>query len=760
MPLVDLDDPEELCARWSALAAIAHATGYDRAWWADDDGWHYQDGAGNDLRLVELDQDRAVLFGLHREYSRTTGSDLLEGAPDWIAQPPVRERIGRGELGFVYANFSGTWARAAYPGDPWQPVDDGFLAVASWLTSDEETAAELVEWAAEWADYLGSLDDLRTVGLELVRDAGRSGIRYDDLLELFDRLGAGPYSMRRPDARSALAAAARFGGPTAVEQARPSGGSEPRWRARLGLVPSTPPGEPVAPVEPVAEPPVDVVPRVAGEVSEGDDFYASLFADAPAAASYVPDVPDQEDAGPGDTPAEPVWVVDEATREFFPLVFEDDGDPAAAYRSEPVVDQSEPALEDYGGDPLGSQWSRNDEPEAQPEEPASDVVAPHDVAPHDVALDDLAPDEARQDESAEVESDEAAIDAEPEPAPDAEPEPGPGAEPEPEPAAGYEFEPERGEEPAPEPAAGFEFEADFELSADAAEESALGFGAPPAPAGPRPIDRPPPPDDDEGDDDFDLESLANLPPPGAADRRYSRFEREHGLADCPPVPVVAADLDETAARLPEPLEADSGTAEPPESQDAGVAEVEIPEAATPVAAFAQRYIADDLNDDDPVDVPAGPLEAAMRAERERPRPRPEQSAAFEALHEWCRARTRIVPSGFTIQVQVLDPAAPTYRFDLEPPQVDDPAFGADLLAGLLADLWASEAGSAEGGWLFARIDAAGRTLRIDRWYDQIPEWWDDPLVERIDVRGLRRQLSGRAADRQPTYLEKLSTGAR
>jgi hypothetical protein len=43
MPLVDLDDPAELRARWSALAAVAHATGFDRRWYADEDGWYHQD---------------------------------------------------------------------------------------------------------------------------------------------------------------------------------------------------------------------------------------------------------------------------------------------------------------------------------------------------------------------------------------------------------------------------------------------------------------------------------------------------------------------------------------------------------------------------------------------------------------------------------------------------------------------------------------------------------------------------------------------
>jgi hypothetical protein len=150
----------------------------------------------------------------------------------------------------------------------------------------------------------------------------------------------------------------------------------------------------------------------------------------------------------------------------------------------------------------------------------------------------------------------------------------------------------------------------------------------------------------------------------------------------------------------------------------------------------------------------------MRAEVERPRPRPKETAAFRALRDWCRARTKIVPSGFTIQVQVLDPAAPSYRFDLEPPAVDDPQYGDELLTELLGDLWIAESQGEQGGWLFARVDAAGRTLRIDRWYDSVPDWWDNPVESRLDVHGLVRRLNDRGPDWQPSYLEKLYTTAR
>ena len=56
--------------------------------------------------------------------------------------------------------------------------------------------------------------------------------------------------------------------------------------------------------------------------------------------------------------------------------------------------------------------------------------------------------------------------------------------------------------------------------------------------------------------------------------------------------------------------------------------------------------------------------------------------------------------------------------------------------------------------------ALGRTLRIDRWYDQVPDWWDNPVEERLDVDGLVRRLYDRGPEWQPSYLEKLYTSAR
>ncbi|HWD82896.1 MAG TPA: hypothetical protein VG497_28540, partial [Kribbella sp.] len=210
MPLVDLDDPEELRARWTALAAVAHATGFDRRWYADADGYHHQDETASVLRMVRLADGRAVLWGFHTQHSRTAGEDLLAGSPDWIGQPEVRQRQAAGELGFVYGAFNATWARASYPGDPWQPVDDGFAAIGEWITSDEAAADEMIEWVAEWADYLGGLDELRPHGVELIRAASAPGLSPEVLGAFFAHFKIDPRSPLQPDLAAGSAAAEDF----------------------------------------------------------------------------------------------------------------------------------------------------------------------------------------------------------------------------------------------------------------------------------------------------------------------------------------------------------------------------------------------------------------------------------------------------------------------------------------------------------------------------------------------------------------------
>lgn len=1310
MPLVDLDDPEELRARWSALAAVAHATGFDRRWYADENGWYHQDETGSDLRMVRLEGGRAVLFGFHTQHTQTAEADLVAGAPDWIGQPEVKRRIAGGDLGFVYGSFNGTWARASYPGDPWQPLDDGFLPIGEWITSDEEAAREMIEWAAEWADYLGGLDELLPVGVRLIRTAATTGITPESLLELFDRLGIGPHSPQHPDLRAALSAitqfeptsqpstpappatgygeqpagggygeapaAGRYGdtagaasaqpvggfaGPPAVPAAsgygeapgtsgvpsaggyaeqsavrgageygeapaargaggygeapavrggQPAGGygeapavqsgggyagepaagyageppaaeasgygsgsagapagpsgvvagrggeysaeqgaggyagdedsedeesvvvppgispftgqpigddadlvvggsepfapeppftPEPPFRpdspfapdppytpepyapepdpdppyqpedaaARqdaYGVVakkprlfrrrkhdepepaappPSSHPGTPPAPQPPASTPyaapaqpdasapamgrplPSSEPPRVGGPVDDGEDFYASLFADAPAAATYVPDVI-------RDAPAEPDgWSPDDATSEFTAVTddtaFTDDRaavqpqasvsasddtgviDPIPAEDPEPfeALAQPEPtatpetareydraaefeAARDFeraaefeaateferaagfgaAGGPesaaeleaagdfesarefdaareLGAAAELKEatefeataeveavaEPESTPQAPlarverewiggawingvwvedvaaylaaqnaagpaaAAPAEAPPVEAPTPAQPDDEPPTEERfldlteYDQSAEEEppTEERVLDlAEFEQSAEA---PAPGER-----VGGVAEFGESAEEPpteehvlnlaefeqsaqTPGPEERVLGHAEFGQSADEppTEERVLGLGefdgaaGEPAAgewAGEEPVGESPaseqvvavPVEEPAVEEQLvaDQRPFAEMP---AVEQYADAAEREPQLEDEAPTAEIAAvtdqdpedeyyastsspfvteardlppngfsslepidnvdyrfgdetfhddnfhdellgDADWTADQLGEPQGAQVVDqrqiphAAPPAEQ-AAEAEVEVEAPEWPeklvepgellvepdekLVAPDEKLVAPDeklvvpdagggavaipglgvVGGDGPrVEPPPGSIEEAMRAEVERPRPRPKESAALKALREWCRARTKIVPSGFTIQVQVLDPSAPSYRFDLEPPEVDDPQYGPEMLTELLGELWIAESQGEQGGWLFARIDAAGRTLRIDRWYDRVPDWWDNPIEARLDVHGLVRRLNGRGPDWQPTYLEKLYTSAR
>ncbi|MDX6240958.1 MAG: hypothetical protein QOG10_5782 [Kribbellaceae bacterium] len=826
MPLVDLDDPEELRARWSALAAVAHATGFDRRWYADEQGWYHQDETGSDLRMVLLDGERSVLFGFHTQHSRTTGSDLLVGAPGWIGQPEVRQRFAAGRLGFVYGSFGGTWARAAYAGDPWQPLDDGFLPIATWLTSDEEAAEELIEWAAEWADYLGGLDELRPVGIALIRTAATTGISSDSLLDLFGRLGVGPHSPRQPDLRAALIAAEQFGGPNAgqADQAAladvddelddepmetfvvPPGVSpftgqmikeEPApyipparseeygivglnrpvyeapvyeqdydvpGLARLGLIGPDPVGDDdeTGEIELVVEhEQPQGLSRVGGEVEDGADYYASLFADAPAAARYVHDVgPKSEPVAATQQPADDQQANaeqsrqfdDESTREFFP--FDED---TAAQPS--VTKDADPGRRDWvGGAWINGEWvenaaadlpasTTNAEPAGADLHPAapSDQVGPARAAPADALW---GPSALASGLSGRNRADALS---------------GPGdddwSDPEPEALSGAGSpeiaEPPSDDEPRSDDERFVVDDAAQTIGVDPEEPDSFA-----SPAGGLPDDAPTAEIAAVLDVEVGEPGEVQQAEPAAAHSVEADSEEDYyptSRSPFAPTNDPQRQPGEYGAEVGSDLSDVELEGGPQESFRAP--ELVVPPPSTPpIAIPGLGLVASQAPRLEPA---PGSLEEAMRAEQERPRPRPGETPALEALRDWCRARTGIVPSGFTIQVQVLDPAAPSYRFDLEPPEVHDPPEHAtDRLADLLGDLWLAEAGSEQDGWLFARIDAAGRTLRIDRWYDQVPDWWDNPVEPQLDAQGLARRLHGRGVDQQPDYLRKLYTDAR
>ena len=353
---------------------------------------------------------------------------LLAGSPDWIGQPEVRQRMAAGQLGFVYGAFNGTWARASYPGDPWQPVEDGFAPIGQWVTSDEAAADEMIEWVAGWADYLGGLDELRPFGVELIRSVGASGVTAGALQSFFDRFEIDPRSPVQPDLPAGVVAGEDFTRNFAVPESFPdepdtaevsvvedvvigasdgrpgdddeeesfvvppgispftgqpiddppprmtppahdeapaardeeygvtakkqgwlrlrkhddAAGSDADFPSEAGAYPPdvSPQGGPAPgtylpdgmtgtglPMRPAYDSPLpsSEPPRVGGGVHEGDDFYASLFADAPAAAGYQDTpAPDEQD---WETAEQPAWSEQEATSEYNPFADEPPTDP-------------------------------------------------------------------------------------------------------------------------------------------------------------------------------------------------------------------------------------------------------------------------------------------------------------------------------------------------------------------------------------------------------------------------------------------------
>lgn len=651
MPLVDLDDPVELRARWAALAAVAHAAGRDRVWWADDRGLHYEDPRGNDLRLIIIADGRAVLFGHHDEESRTAAegayADLLTGAPDWIGQPEVRHRMATGGLGFVYGHFAGTWARAEYPGDPWQPVDDGFLALGSWLTDDREAEYEIAEQVLSWVPGAQlDIGELRFGAMNLIRAASTSGLDGRVLNDFFALL-RGAETRLRPDGgpvdiRAGLHAAILFGGSTAA-------------RAQAAAQ------QPAAPPQPVQQPQPDHGPPPQPQPQS--------HRQAPQPRSSSPFTGQAPYTGPS-----------------------------------PFV----------GASPFAP----------QPPQPPAEVEEV---------------DEADEDDYAEPDDDETGF---------------------------FElFAPDEDDD-------------DEEIEDEAEDEEAAA-------------------EYDEAsdyEDDFDLEETAEFDPFADEDEEDDRalpvIVDNSGVSADPvqpahPVGSYGPAADPRLWALPDPADDDQPTDVPepaePERPDGGdVGEVVNAADATGAELAVVPDLPDDHDDhddyddydddaddgdeDDEPDEDAEPsyetLEEAMRAEPERPRPRPEPGPAFKNLHDWCRERTKVVPSGFTIHVYVANPQAIGYSFDLEPPEVANSHIPADRIGSLLHALWQEETDPEHGAWMFARIDAAGRTMRVDRWYDSVPSWWEGPIADRpIAGADVGWHLEHRSGDWQPSYAGRTELAA-
>lgn len=1036
MPLVDLDDPGELRSRWAALAAVAHACGRDRIWWADERGLHYEDPRGNDLRLLSLGDGRAVLYGYHAEESRTAVenayADLLSGAPDWIGQPEVRHRMVTGQLGFVFGHFSGTWARAEYPGDPWQPLDDGFSAVGSWLTDDRETEYEIAEMVLEWTGAGLNPDEIKFGAMGLIRAAGTRGIRPSDLEDFFALL-RGAQARIRPDGRGpdvtagaaaatafATSAVAKTGPPAAAPPtaapptaapptavpptaapptaappaarpavtppaARPAPGAHgspfkppaphpspgapgtpaapplprpvpasdgfPEYRPAEPPAPAVPAPQPSAPPAstapsarpsappsarpsaPPSTPPAGAPPssspfsreqtpspfaRESGASPFGPEQGSSPFAPEQGGSPFAPEpsgAPGQGGSAGAGSPfaAEPSHApaqsgsagspfapqnagaaggradqdryagLLEETAEFVPF-FDDDDEPAKpqarrsngateAGRTEtaaprdrephapapplttspvppsarpaghvlpptaaPVLPATAPPVLPPSGGPDLPVSSSPDLPPSAPPAGRSSAAAP--VLPPSAP--DGGPPAGRRVRPPMPPADAGAGQ---QPAAEGPVEDAPFIEPVARRArrqtqAGADQSP-RGERPG-ERAAERERGARFRLMPDAG----MGGGVPDASLWALPVPEPdgarrrtdkdvsgPGPERENGAASgrgvvpdqparkrayetpqqraYEIpQEPANDAPQerayetaqepaydGPQERAYEAprepvYDVPQGPADQSPYeapyepaygggygPGYAAAQDEDvapAADAEPDARADDGGAAGRNGVAAGDVTggpegMELPaELAVAVRAREGRQAAERAEFEraqrEVARRPAGAfesLEDAMRAEPERPRPSVEPGQAFRDLHEWCRERTKIVPSGFTIHVYVANPQSISYTFDLDPPEVPGARIDPQHIDGLLQALWNEETDAEHGGWMFARIDAAGRTLRVDRWYDSIPSWWEHGRA--VDSHDVAWHLGVRAPRWQPSYagrLELVSAGER
>ncbi len=759
MPLVDLDDPAELRARWAALAAVAHASGRDRIWWADRQGWHHEDARGNDLRLVPMPDSRAVVFGYHYDDSRTAAdgglSELLTGAPDWIGQPEVRHRLATGQLGFVYGHFSGTWARASYPGDPWQPLDDGFQSIAYWLVSDEETEYELAEQMLMWAGPDLNANELKFGAMGLIRAAAGAGIGADDLRDFFALLGPSVGRLRPdgrpPDLRAGLAAAAAFGGPVTTSRAE---------------VAAEPAAVPDSAVEDEEELPPELV-----ELFHWDDEDDDLEDEA-LERDVGPDDQEYADEYAAEEYAEEEYAQEEYAQEEYAQEEYAEAAPVARQAPEQDLSQSQVVTPMHPVHPSFPGWSASYQvaharPFAQ-DKPVEELDEPDE-------LDDF--DDEDEEPFVLPPSSQSPF------APQPSTEPGPvvqvsademwGAAP--------QFSQPKPAEPPTEPISG-------EPPAAATPHSPSPAEQPPAVQPEQPVAKQPqqPPAAQEQPSverpaadrqSVEQQQPAAEAPPEPPEQARPVVRARHGRPE--PPAAVQPPVEPEPMHEPDPVfEPEPGYEPEPEPffEPEPVDEEQLP-AEQPVSAEEQAAVdafeallADaprpQHHHDDPHDEPArrgsarqgeyDSLDEAMRAEPEQRRPRPVEGPAFAELHEWCRARTKVVPSGFTIHVYAANPSAIGYSFDLEPPEVPGAARGSHQLGPLLHALWLEESDPEHGAWMFARIDAAGRTLRVDRWYDSVPSWWEDPVADReVAPADVAWHLDHRGDRWLPSYADRL-----
>ncbi|WP_344159847.1 hypothetical protein [Nocardiopsis rhodophaea] len=215
----DLPSPHVLWSHGAALAALGVGIRDDWATYAVEDGvLHYDDGGGNEWRLVWVEGGRAVLIGCDHECSDTydwypNPIDFFADSPDWMPREWLADYEDREPIGFVYWWDGESWNRVDYPEDV---DDDGLGVIVSQISSPEGAVDEIRESLeyAHWKEHTSRVIDERKAessGRELLR---RAMERTVDAEALSSVLG--------------LVAGDRPGVPAALEVA---------WRA--GLTPGT-----------------------------------------------------------------------------------------------------------------------------------------------------------------------------------------------------------------------------------------------------------------------------------------------------------------------------------------------------------------------------------------------------------------------------------------------------------------------------------------------------------------------------------------
>ncbi|MGW6724399.1 hypothetical protein ACWF9G_00715 [Nocardia sp. NPDC055029] len=174
-----------LRARWAVIAAAFVAAGSSRGpRMLPALGW-FEGGSHSGSTVYEVPGGRAVLSGgvwnamaLDAAYNEDTELPALyAGAPEWVADPVVNTRAGRGLLSFCYWWDNGTWYRGE------SPVADHLAEAVPGIWTAETATRVVVGLLGA-----GASERQRTAARALVAAAERGVVTRAEVIEVF---GAG-----------------------------------------------------------------------------------------------------------------------------------------------------------------------------------------------------------------------------------------------------------------------------------------------------------------------------------------------------------------------------------------------------------------------------------------------------------------------------------------------------------------------------------------------------------------------------------------